>query len=561
MSGPGQSQNQFMVVETGGKHRVHRRHLFLTGTLMLLSLVALTAWHFIPIYPDEIAFRMQAGRYIQDQGVAYGFYPLCASNVKDIPLFFVIPAWIMSWLDLALSPVEMRIFPFAAILTAMCLAILYAVKGVNPNAAVVVTTSLIGVAGSGLTLARAEYVQTLNIVCCLLTFQSLQSLSQQSTVRYGLLALLLSSSVMSLFAHIQGLLFVPLTLYLAHLLVYPILGNRLAGLLVVVSLILMAQTTISFHHSSCMGYPDIEHFWARMTLNGSDLQSISVTDWVQAKFSKYLSSFRYESNYVINYLPGITGGDGWQESLRSILNEANEVVLVMNFVLCLCATIGASIFLVSRYAAMYRRRANGETVGLIQGQALVLFAVPILFLFFYDSAQNFYRSFFLNLLTAILVALWFSRIALTRVRTVTNLYFSLCGILVFTSMAVNVFQFSKQLYEGYEGPSISLSRDWDGIARDVKALATDCCMDLSKGRIVLDDMTYDSLKSYPLVYPVTYLHLSVNILKSTMAEVLDKVRPNYAIARCDALRGASITFQKSRNQLCCTNFLSARALK
>jgi hypothetical protein len=544
-----------MIAKTGGEQGVRQGHLLLAGALMLFSLVALTAWSFMPIYPDEIAFRVQSGRYIQDQGLVHGLFALCASSVKDTPLLFVIPAWILSWLDLAISPVEMRILPFATVLTTVFFAIWYAVRGVNPNAAVLVTTALIGVAGSGLILARPEYVQTLNIACSLLTFQSLQSVSQRSTVRYGLLALLLLSSLMSLFAHVQGVLFIPLTLYLAYFVVYPLIGKRLAALLMVMLLIFMAQTTFKFHHSSCIGYPDIEQFWARMTFDVSDLDSVKLTDWVQAKFARYLSSFKYKSNYVINYLPGVTGGDGWQEGLRSVLNQAIQIVLVLNLVLCFCATIGVSIFLVGRYAAMYHRRAKGETAWLIQGQALVLFASPLLFLFFYDSAQNFYRSFSLNLLTAILVALFLSRIALTRVQTVTTIYSTLCGVVVFTSLVVNVSQFSNRLYVGYEGPSISLSRDWDGIGRDVKALAEDCCMDLSKGRIVLDDMTYDSLKGYPLIYPVTYMGLSVGILKSTMADAINKVRPNYAIARCDALREASIGFQKSRNQLCCANFL------
>jgi len=315
------------------------------------------------------------------------------------------------------------------------------------------------------------------------------------------------------------------------------------------------------HYKLTTGYPEIEQFWARMTFNGSDLESVKLTEWVRVKFARYLGSFKYNSNYAINYLPGITGGDGWQKILRSVLNQAIQIVLVVNLVLCFCATIGASILLIRRYAAMYPRRANSEQAWLIQWQALVLFALPVLFLFFYDSAQNFYRSFFLNLLTAILVALFLSRIALTRVKTVTAPYFCLCGVVVFTSMAMNVFQFSNRLYAGYEGPSISLSRDWDGIGRDVKALAEDCCMDLSKGGIVLDDMTYDSLKIYPVIYPVTYTGLSVNILKATMADVINKVRPDYAIARCDALREASIGFQKSRNQLCCANFLNAGALK
>jgi hypothetical protein len=187
--------------------------------------------------------------------------------------------------------------------------------------------------------------------------------------------------------------------------------------------------------------------------------------------------------------------------------------------------------------------------------------VPVIFLFLYDSSQNFYRSFFLNFLTAILLALLLSRLPLARVRTATTLYFGLCGAVVIASLAVNLAWFTGKLSAGYEGPSISVNHDWDAIGLDVKGLAADCDMDLSKGRIVVDDMTYDSLKSYPLIYPVTYMALSAGIVKSTMAEIIGQLRPNYVIARCDTLEGMSIGYQKSKDQLCCANFRSARSEK
>ena len=115
--------------------------VLLAGGLMLLSLGSLSAWYFMPIYPDEIAFRLQLGRYIQDRGVVHGLYALCASNVKETPLLFVIPAWILSSMDLTISPAEMRIFPFAIVLAAVSLAVWYALRGVSPYAAVVVTTA------------------------------------------------------------------------------------------------------------------------------------------------------------------------------------------------------------------------------------------------------------------------------------------------------------------------------------------------------------------------------------------------------------------------------------
>jgi hypothetical protein len=538
--------------------RVRRQQVVFAGVLMLLSLAALSAWYVMPVYPDEIAFRMQLGRYIQDGGVVHGLYPLCASNIKETPLLLVIPAWILSWVDLVISPVEMRIFPFAIVFATVNLAIWYAIKGINPNAAVMATTAFIGVAGSGLVLARYEYVQALSIVCCLGAVHFLASGSQRPILRYGLFVLLLTSILLSVYAHVQGILFLPLALYLAYHLIRPALGKFRAAFMMIVLLLLMAETTITFHHSTCVGYPEIEQFWKRMTFNLDELEPVDPTHWLRTKFGKYLGSFEYKRSYVINYLPGIVD-DGWQQKSRGALNHVIKAILLVNLLLSFFVPIGAYIFTVWRCINERQQRVTGVSAWLSHGQslALVLLVVPVIFLFLYDSAQNFYRSFFLNFLTAILLALILSRLPLAQVRTVATLYFGLCGMVVIVSLAANVWWFTGRLSAGYEGPSISINRDWHAFGLDLKALAADCDMDLSKGRIVVDDMTYDSLKNYPLIYPVTYMALSAEIVKSTMADVLNKVRPNYAIARCDSLRGGSIGYQKSRNQLCCANFLRA----
>jgi hypothetical protein len=539
--------------------RVCREQLVFAGVLMLLSLAALSAWYVMPVYPDEIAFRQQLGRYIQDGGVVHGLYPLCVSNIKETPFLFVIPAWILSWMDLAISPIEMRIFPFATVFAAVNLAIWYAIRGINPNAAVMATTAFIGVAGSGLILARYEYVQALSLVCCLGAVHFLTSVSQRPILRYGLFVLLLTSILLSVYAHVQGILFLPLALYLAYHLIRPGLGKFRAAFMMVALLLLMAQTTITFHHSTCVGYPEIEQFWKRMTFNLDELEPVKPIHWLQAKFGKYLGSFEYKKSYVINYLPGIVDDDGWQQKSRGVLNHVIRVILLVNLLLSIFVAIGAHLFTMWRCVTQRQSRVTGGSTWLGHGQslALLLLVVPVIFLFLYDSAQNFYRSFFLNFLSAILLTLLLSRLPLARVRTVTTLYFGLCGVVVIASLVANVWWFTGRLSAGYEGPSISVNRDWHAIGLDLKALAADCDMELSKGRIIVDDMTYDTLKNYPLIYPVTYMALSAEIVKSTMADVLNKVRPNYAIARCDSLRGGSIGYQKSRNQLCCANFIRA----
>jgi hypothetical protein len=231
--------------------------------------------------------------------------------------------------------------------------------------------------------------------------------------------------------------------------------------------------------------------------------------------------------------------------------------LAVNLIVFACATFAAPVFAVKQYVTKYKLRLTGGagTNGLDHAHVMVLFAFPLIFLFFYDSNQNFYRSFFINSLSSIMVAIVLSRMSLGRMRKITNIYFVFCGAVVLASLLVNVWWFAAKFRAGFEGPSISVENDWDAVNRDVMSLAQELGMDLSKGKIIVDDLTYDSLKEYPLLYPISYLAKSRNLAKLTSAEVIDLVRPNYAIVRCRTLPSWGFTSQKTRNNLCGVNFL------
>jgi Ca2+/Na+ antiporter len=193
--------------------------------------------------------------------------------------------------------------------------------------------------------------------------------------------------------------------------------------------------------------------------------------------------------------------------------------------------------------------------------AFVLFILPLLFLFVYDSDRNFYRSFVINLFAGISLAMFLSRISLGKYRCVATTYFGICVVVVCISVAINWSWFTSKFREGFEGPSMSTNKNWEGIALGVTGLAQDTGMDLSKGRIIVDDMTYDALKRYPHLFPVTYLDLSGSLTKLSSADIIRKVRPNYAIVRCDYLRSWGVPPQKIRDQFCAVNFLKAGSLE
>ena len=544
---------------TINSHNLFRGHLILVTVLMLLSVASLSVWYYMPIYPDEIAFRLQLSRYIQDKGLVHGLYSVCTSNVKDTPLLFVMPAWILSSLDLTLSPVQMRAIPFIITVMAVFITLWIAVNGRNPNSAAIATTAFIGVAGSGLVLARYEYAQILNIACCLAAILYLESESQKTFHRFFLFVLIFSSCLLSLYAHIQGLLFIPVSFFLMFLLIYPKVGKIKSLLLILILFAVITHTAIVFNHSSCDGYPGIKQFWSDMTLQTSSFKSLNLPNWLIIKIKNYLHAFLYKDNYTISYLPGITITNGWKRFIMMMLNRAIQGIVFLNFLLLVSATALLSVLLIKKLIHKGRKSISCLTNDASYRQLLILilFLAPLIFLFFYDAAQNFYRSFFINLLVAVFLAIVVSYLPLKRYNPLANFYFAACVTIVLVSFVANLYWFTSSLKDGFEGPSISLNKDWIRISKDVKLLALDSNIDLTKGRIIVDDLTYDSLKKYPSLYPITYLGLSSNLTGLSNVSIIDIVRPNYLIARCDSLHNFGLKTQNSRNQLCCINFLLA----
>lgn len=529
--------------------------LRLKVALIGLSIFALLVWYSMPIFPDEIAVRLLSGRYVQDHGASQKLFHYCSANARETPVIFVIPALIFSWVDLSFSPVGIRILPFIITLAPIVTSIFLAMRKGAPYAAVVATTALVGVAGSGLIMARTEYVQVFNIACCLGALYFVESGVHRRFLRYGIAIILALSVLLSLYGHIQGLLFLPLTLFIIFRLVSPTLGKNRTAILTAILLFFAAYSTIAFHKFSCVEHPEIEQYVADKVFNPERLQSLGLGEWARVEMKKYYLSFIYKDYYQINYLPGIIAGNRFKQALLEVLNLSVVIVLLFNFCLFLYAGILGSAFLIKqiglRVGSSPALRASHllmETV-----LTLMLIVMPVLFLFFYDSDRNFYRSFLINLLIAIVLAVVISRRLDARVPAFAKLYFGFCGGVVLVSLLVNLWWFKEKLDAGFEGPSIAIKQNWSAIDQDVRKLAEESGMDLSKGRIVVDDMTYESLKSYPYLYPITYLHMSALLTGEKPSYVIKATRPNYVLARCDSFRSAGLDFQRSRNQLCGLN--------
>lgn len=533
------------------------------GVLILLSILALSAWLYMPIYPDEVAFQLLTGRYIPDHGIANKLFFICSTNAREIPLLFKIPALVLSWMDLHFSLVVIRILPFVTTIVAISLCFFSSAKQQNIAGAMIGLTGLIGVSGSGLIISRPEYIHLLNIVFCLWVFLKLESTSYRNTNLYIIVTLLFISCLFSIYAHLQGLIFLPLTLYLGFRAFGQTFEKGKTAVLMTAIFIFVVSTKLIFESSPCPEYPGISNLLKEMTFNLEAFESIHFMDWMVAHFRQYSEAFIYKKTYPINYLPGIDLNGGGIEITLAVINKIIRIVVLTNGILFMGIAIAAFAFIAKRYRSLFRYKKNDIATNKDLNNAfiIILFSYPLIFLFFYDSMQGFYRTFFINFLVSIMVSIVLSRKTFDRFRKILYIYCTLCCLSVLTSIFFNVWWFANKFYDGFEGPSMSIKNDWEAIDRDVMALAKACDMDLTKGKIIIDDMTYGSLKHYPSLYPLTYLQLSSAATKLSNAEILNIINPNYAIVRCGYFPTWGVVPQISLNQLCAVNFLDTEHTK
>ncbi|WP_026604250.1 hypothetical protein [Methylomonas sp. 11b] len=524
--------------------------IFVSG-LCILSLIV---WRDMPYYPDEIALQFSSGRYIQDHGMGHGLYVLCPSWQQETPLLLEFPAWVLSVVMLNMSPVYFRFIPLLVTLAIVLTAIYRVAKLSNHYSATIITTAFIGVAGSGLVMARPEFLHLFNLFFCLLAFIvcSERNYRESSICLITLMGLIISAWL-SIFVHIQGILFVPLTFVLCLYLLSYFPNKKITWSIVGIyfSSITLSAIFYSKQRLMCPNYPNIENFFASLTIDFDLVLSKGVLKWLIDGFIGYSQPFLYNASYTIGYLPPVSEGSVG----ISVLNFLIRFILFFNLVAVFVILIySLSIFLCKIIFSLRNGKVNALSFNYFCSFLLILAIFPIVFLYFYDAAHNFYRTFFLNVITSVILGLVLANNVNQSFLKFVKFYSFFCMFVVIASLLVNYKIFTKQLIEGFEGPSIAL-KNLNNINADVVAMASLCDIDLDKGRIIVDDLVYDSLKRFPILFPITYLDLQGQLIGTGTLSVLDVAKPNAIIARCGYVQHANIPYTHVQNGLCCAKLI------
>jgi hypothetical protein len=504
----------------------------------------------MPIYPDELAFRHELGRVVADHGVVYGLYEMCPSNIKAVPLVFKPVAWLLAQTMQILSPLEMRILSFTAVLAVVFTTVRQAAGSRNPAAGFLVLASFVGIAGAGLIMARYEFVLELQLLSCLVAATRLTRRPTGLPGDIGVAIGLILGAALSVWSHPQGLLFLPLTSYLLARLAVRRFGSIgwIAG---VAPFVLFVPPALTLHRAVCTEHPEIEAFWRAQTFDASDLGARHLAPLLFDGTHVYVRSFLYAAGFPTRFLPGVDAANGLMRATDMLISD---VVVFLGGL-----ALGIPVVALFRYCKSWRFRPRSIALSEFfeknqQFVIAVLITIPAVFLFVYDPVHAFYRNDYLNHFISVAACLVLASLSGRVAVRVTKGACAIIGIAVGASLISNAFLFVPPLRNGYVGPSLSVFRSWPQVARETEELARQCKMDLQRGRIIVDDLTQAGVFSRPVTIPVTYLTLQASLIGMSLHDAAVSVKANYAILQCHYFNLLGVQPQGRAGDICCYTF-------
>jgi hypothetical protein len=515
-----------------------------------IAFLCLGVWALTPIFTDEIAFRQHLGRYVADQGVIYGLWEMCQSHIKAVPIALEPVAWLLAQTMRILSPLEMRILSFTAVLAVVFTTVRQTAGSRNPAARFLVLGSFVGVAGVGLIIVRHEFALELHLLSCLVAAARLARRRTGVPGDLGVTIGLVLGAALSVLAHPQGLLLLPLTSYLLLRLAVRRFGS--VGLIAgPASFVLFVPLALTWNHSVCTEHPEIEAFWRSYTFDASNLGARHLALLLFQGANVYAGTFRYAAEFPANFLPGVDAANGVMIATNMLISVV--IVFFVGLALCIPAV---ALF---RCRKSFRFRPGSVAISELfeKNQPFVIAAlitIPVVFLFAYDAQHNFYRNYYLNHFTSVAACLVFSSLSGRVAVRVTKVVCVIIGIAVGASLILNASLFVPRIWDGYESPvSQSVFRK-SHVAHDTEELARLCKMDLQRGRIVVDDLTQAGVFSRPVTIPVVYLKMQADLIGMSVRDAAISLKANYAILRCPNFVILGVEPQGKTGEVCCYTF-------
>ncbi len=536
-----------------------------TTLVIALTSVSLLLWYRSPIYPDEIAFRIATMRLIPDGGTIRGLFAICQPNGSTPAIWLLPVAWVLSWLDLHFTALQLRALPIGVAVFSVFSVILYARRFDKVSLSSAISLGFIGVAGSGLILLRFEHITALSIAICVFVLGVIASNKLSLTKAVACVLLVLFTTAASVFVHPQGLLFMPLSAFVIFRVTYQLAskGNlksaaaKFIALVCVAVLVLFAISAIS-GLNYCRGSEAILNALRKSTIQSVPTTLDGVLNLFSAKIANYTESFLYKAEYQSYYLPGVV--DANNHDRFEIVNLIMRVYIV-GLLMTICLAIIAIIILMVR---KFIKTGNGAKWSAMQSSiAGMLIAAPGIALIIYDNEQNFYRSIFINFILSISLVLFL--IDVLKLKTLNKTYF-IVAVFTFPLMLSILFNYKVFYYRlpawgtFYSMPINALA---SSTLPDISILAEQCDINLSNGGLIVDGSTYDALKRYSNLQLIEYIEYQSTVLNLPFEKIVEMSNSYNVIASCSTIQrlGVGWLSPQRKGRFCCFRYANKVDLK
>ncbi len=537
--------------------------------LIVVSVVIIyvLAWICMPLYPDEVAFRLNGARFFFDDGLIYGIYPTCTSNLKTTALIFYPVAAFYAYIGSFSEWAGIRLIPSISLFLSILVSLIIAKNNRFGWSSGIFLIGFMGVSGSGLVLSRPEWVLLLHAIFCLISYYFLNTQKCSELISSLVISSLIFIALLSFYVHIQGIIFFPLTilplaLYLLRrdISLYAQLLTSLAIFVVFIGL----SVSIARHGFHCPEVPVLKQFISSMTITGiynekGFLQSIA---FLSDKLWRYMDQFQFKGTYDINYLPSAIPLNEYGQYAVKVLNVFIVFLLTANLYCSIAITCHAGISIIKKLFISANELPIKERLNASAPYVFIFFTLaPVLSLFIYDAATNFYRCFYLNLIMVIANGIVLS-FSVGKLKWILNRVGIVSLLTCIFSIILVLGIIRPKIILGQVGPSIAIDTDWSGVQADVEKLKESCAITNEMPKILMDDMTYDALKNHPHLMPITYFSLvailssqkNPNDLPLFYKTFFDDIAPNAAVMRCDYFFAIGVKPVHRKGALCCTKF-------
>ena len=478
-----------------------------TGVLILLSIAMASL---IPLYPDEVAYKVFLEGFISNGGIKQSVTPFCLSGFTYKPSLLLQPAAYFWSLLTATGEgwSSYRFIPLSLLIALPGLALWHAYRAGSTWAIPIVSLVAVGPGIYGLLILRPEvYI----IALSLLILYSTNLVDAKKEWRIAIAAMMLTVFSFSLicYLHPKGLYMLPFALstlwYLSLKSIAGIRGKLILGTLSLAT-ILIAHSALTMHSIQYLTCKEVNPIHIAMNSQSLNLSNLLLAPWATIKdfarlfsnplFSRGLHQLGYNIPPDIGYLP----------------TPENSMPAKIVNLLVISSLLTAFLFCISESLRSLKR---AECISGEKALIKILWFLGLIIPYFVSLSKNWYDAAgFTGAICAAAYTYGTSNIATRRVKLLGALALAGSSVSVLFVATMHLPAFTG----GYSGPGIPFNRSRFDVLHIAKVLISDKEV---KGQesLIVDDYTYDAAKHRKSVLPLTYLRMIENnplLLKHTI---------------------------------------------